>query len=136
MTVHWAWGLSTALLLTIVIWLNGHGIRAGWMLGFTVQIINLAFGWLIYHQWTFLFLLAPALMFLGNWANHPRRQAAPLARCENVDDGSGIRCERIEHIDGTHVGHISADSKGVGILRLWGRIGQAANFPGEGWKSF
>lgn len=62
-TVHWSWGLSTAVILTLVIWMNGHQVRAGWLLGATVQIINMSFG-LAYGQWTFTFLALPAAMFV------------------------------------------------------------------------
>lgn len=71
MTPHWSWGLSTALLLSWVIWLNGQRIRAGWLLGALVQLVNMTFGWLIYRQWTFAFLAIPAAMFLWNWWRHP-----------------------------------------------------------------
>lgn len=69
--LHWSWGLSTALILTLVIWLNAHQVRAGWLLGATVQVINMAFG-LAYGQWTFAFLAIPAAMFLFIWWRHPR----------------------------------------------------------------
>lgn len=74
MTPHWAWGLVTAVILTLVIWLNGQQIRAGWLLGATVQLINVTFGWLVYGQWTFAFLLLPAGMFLWNYWRTPRRK--------------------------------------------------------------
>jgi hypothetical protein len=70
-TLHWSWGLSTALILTLVIWLNAHQVRAGWLLGAAVQLINCAFG-LAYGQWTFAFLLAPAGMFVFIYFRHPR----------------------------------------------------------------
>lgn len=73
MSVHWSWGLSTALVLTFVIFLNGRQIRAGWLLGATVQLINLGFGYFAYGQATFLFLALPAAMFLLNWWRHPKR---------------------------------------------------------------
>lgn len=72
MSLHWSWGLSTALLLTLVIWLNGRQVRAGWLIGASVQFINMGFG-LAYGQWTFSFLALPATMFLINWWRHPRR---------------------------------------------------------------
>lgn len=62
-TLHWSWGLSTALILTLVIWLNANQIRAGWLLGAAVQFINMGFG-LAYGQWTFAFLALPASMFV------------------------------------------------------------------------
>lgn len=78
---HWSWGLTTAVLLAIVIWLNGHHIRAGWLLGAVVQLVNVGFGWLVYGQWTFLFLLIPAVMFVHNWMRHQP------AKRNGVDDG-------------------------------------------------
>lgn len=67
MSIHWSWGLSTALILTLVIYLNGRRVRAGWLLGAAVQLINMAFGYFVYGQDTFLFLAFPAGMFLANW---------------------------------------------------------------------
>jgi hypothetical protein len=72
-TPHWSWGLSTALVLTLVIFLNGRQVRVGWLLGAAVQLINLGFGYFVYGQSTFLFLAFPAAMFLVNWWKHPRR---------------------------------------------------------------
>lgn len=69
------------MLLAIVIWLNGHHIRAGWLLGAVVQLVNVGFGWLVYGQWTFLFLLIPAVMFVHNWMRHQP------AKRNGVDDG-------------------------------------------------
>lgn len=81
MTVHWSWGLAMAL-ITITIWLNGRGIRAGWLLGAAVQIMNLTFGYFVYGQATFLLLAIPAGAFLYNWWAHPRRvKPAALPQC-------------------------------------------------------
>lgn len=74
--IHWSWGLSTALILSLVIYLNGKQKRVGWLLGALVQFINMAFG-LAYGQWTFAFLAIPATAFVVNWFLHPRRTAAP-----------------------------------------------------------
>lgn len=78
MIPHWSWGLSTAVLLAIVIHLNGRGIRVGWLIGAAVQLVNVTFGWLIYGQPTFGFLAIPAVLFLVNWWQHPKR-VKPLA---------------------------------------------------------
>jgi hypothetical protein len=85
-TLHWSWGLSTALVLTLVIYLNGRQIRAGWLLGASVQIVNMAFG-LAYGQWTFAFLAIPAVMFLANWWHHPRRVKPRLLKTPIVLKG-------------------------------------------------
>jgi hypothetical protein len=78
MTPHWAWGLSTAIILAFVIWLNSKQIRAGWLLGASVQFINMGFGWGVHGQWTFVFLGIPAGMFLWAWWNSkPQVQARP-----------------------------------------------------------
>lgn len=90
MIVHWSWGLSTALLLAGVIWLNGQRIRAGWLLGALVQLVNMTFGWLIYGQWTFVFLSIPAVMFLWNWWHHPKTEVRPNA-CRDLPHLRRIR---------------------------------------------
>ena len=77
------WGLSTALILSLVIYLNGRGIRFGWLLGAAVQLINVAFGYFVYGQSTFLFLGFPAEMFLANWWSHPRRKTDRPAQCSS-----------------------------------------------------
>lgn len=75
---HWGWGLSTALILCVVIWLNGHHYRFGWILGAVVQFINMGFGWWLHGQWTFVFLTLPAGMFLWIWwRSGPRRVKKP-----------------------------------------------------------
>lgn len=73
--LHWSWGLSTAVLLTLVIWLNGHQVRAGWLLGAGVQLVNVGFGWWVYGSWQFAFLLLPAGMFVWIWWRVPQHQA-------------------------------------------------------------
>lgn len=70
---HWAWGLSTALVLCVVIWLNGHQIRFGWLLGAGVQLINMGFGWWLHGQWTFVFLALPAAMFVWIYIRSGRK---------------------------------------------------------------
>lgn len=115
---HWSWGLSTALILALVIHLNGRGIRPGWLLGATVQFINLAFGYLVYGQWTFLFLLAPAAMFLVNWWLHPARsRAQPLPQC--MDTYGDWVCDRVQDHEGLHVGFVFEPSTGLYITHVW-----------------
>lgn len=78
MTPHWTWGLSTAVILTVVIWMNGRQYRLGWLLGATVQFINITYGWLVHGQWTFVFLLLPASAFVWNyWRSRPRHVKKP-----------------------------------------------------------
>jgi hypothetical protein len=89
-TVHWAWGLTTATLLAVVIHLNGRGIRLGWLLGALVQLVNMGFGWIMYHQWTFGFLAIPAALFLINWWKHPQRvRPRPIVALIPVDEEAG-----------------------------------------------
>jgi len=76
MTLHWSWGLGTACLLAVVIWLNGHHKRSGWLLGAAVQAVNIAYGWGVSGSWQFVFLTIPAGMFLWNWWQHPKRELA------------------------------------------------------------
>lgn len=116
--LHWSWGLSTALILALVIWLNGQRIRAGWLLGAAVQLVNMTFGWLIYGQWTFAFLAIPAVMFLINWWRHPSaRSVKHPPACTSTK--RGMRCDRVRGHDGTfHVGFEVPDV-GPTITHVW-----------------
>jgi len=42
--IAWYWGLVNALLVTGVIWLNGRGLRVGWLAGVATQAWIVAFG--------------------------------------------------------------------------------------------
>lgn len=118
MNLHWSWGLSTALILALVIHLNGKGVRVGWLLGALVQLINLGFGYLVHGQWTFLFLVAPAAMFLVNWWKHPaRRRAAPLPQCMSVRQDNV--CDRVLDHEGPHVGFTFEPTTGLHITHVW-----------------
>jgi hypothetical protein len=71
--IAWYWGLVNALLVTAVIWMNGRGWRAGWLLGAGAQAWIVAFG-IAHGAWTFAFSAIPLIMFLVNWSLHRRRQ--------------------------------------------------------------
>lgn len=124
MTVHWTWGLSTAVMLAIVIHLNGQGVRSGWLLGAAVQLVNLAFGWLVYGQWTFGFLAIPAALFLFNWWRHPARSAArvELASDMQISCGAtkgGMTCDRAAGHDGLHVGFELTNDGKLKLTGCW-----------------
>lgn len=108
--IHWSWGLSTALLLTLSIYLSGCGVRMGWLLGATIQVINMSFG-LAYGQWTFAFLALPAGMFVFIYFRHPlyvkpRGLILPVQKetrvewprtCESRSPEGGERCDRPDY---------------------------------------
>jgi hypothetical protein len=62
----------------LVIYFNGRGWRAGWLLGFAAQCWLILFGALGAGPWTFVFSAGPAVMFAANWWLHPRRVARRL----------------------------------------------------------
>jgi hypothetical protein len=72
--IHWAWGLTQAVMVTAVIWMNGRGWRSGWAVGVLVQLFWVAFG-ITYGAPTFWFSLIPAAAFAYNWWQHPKRSA-------------------------------------------------------------
>jgi hypothetical protein len=74
MTIAWYWGLVNALLVTGVIWLNGHGRRVGWLAGVVAQAWIVAFGLANGSAW-FVFSVLPLTMFAYNWWHHPARMA-------------------------------------------------------------
>lgn len=76
---HWLWGLLTALMVSIVIYLNGRGVRAGWLVGVAVQLVYVAYGLAGPGEWTFVFALIPAGMFAWNYWVTPRRAARARA---------------------------------------------------------
>jgi hypothetical protein len=122
-SLHWSWGLSTALILALVIHLNGRGVRAGWLLGASVQVINLVFGYFVYGQWTFLFLAIPAAMFAINWVKHPARTRRGAVRVPDprrpcASTLNQFECDREREHDGPHVG-FDRDEHGLTVLKVW-----------------
>jgi hypothetical protein len=71
--IAWYWGLINALLVSIVILLNGYGRRIGWAAGVAAQAWIIAFG-LTHSAWTFAFSVIPLGMFAFNWWRHPVRE--------------------------------------------------------------
>lgn len=125
MTVHWTWGLTTAVLLAVVIHLNGRGIRLGWLLGALVQLVNMGFGWAVYHQWTFGFLAIPAALFMINWWRHPKRKpqgcraatSQEIFTCDSRKDD--MHCDRVRDHSGLHVGFQLANDGKLNITQCW-----------------
>jgi hypothetical protein len=75
-------------MVTAVIWMNGHGWRAGWAMGVLVQLFWVAFG-ITYGAPTFWFSLIPAAAFAYNWWQHPKRSAKELIRAIRDEYGPG-----------------------------------------------
>jgi hypothetical protein len=121
-TLHWSWGLGTAILLSYVIWLNGQGYRLGWALGAVVQLVNMSFG-VAYGQWTFAFLIFPALMFVSNWLDHPHQVLLRMGkRAPCGDTFRAVVCDRPAEHDGMHTGATH------GTTACWGNEGQGVRY--------
>lgn len=71
--IEWYWGLVNALLVALVIWLNGHGYQWGWLMGAVAQAWIMLFG-IAHGAWTFVFSVIPLVMFLYNWFWHDVRR--------------------------------------------------------------
>lgn len=70
--IAWYWGLINALLVSLVIYMNGREWRSGWAAGVLAQAWIIAFG-LVNGAWTFAFSTIPLVMFVYNWVRHPKR---------------------------------------------------------------
>lgn len=91
------------------------------MLGFLVQWVNLCFGYLVYNQPTFLFLLLPAGMFLVNWWQHPKRKPQVVKEIFACDSRrAGMCCDRARGHDGLHVGFENANEGKLKLTSCWG----------------
>lgn len=74
MTTMALWGLIQAVVMTVVIAMNGMAWRSGWLAGAFAQGVMVVFGFGIYREWTFLFLLLPMSGFIANWYMHEKRK--------------------------------------------------------------
>jgi len=74
--IHWSWGVVQTAVMGVVIVMNGHGWRSGWLAGAVAQLVMVAYGFVIYHQWTFLLPLLLAAAFIYNWFKQPARDKA------------------------------------------------------------
>lgn len=81
MIQYWPWGLVITSTVTVTIWMNGRHWRSGWLVGAAAQLAQVGFG-VVTGIWTFLFAVAPMLMFLWNWLWQPARDAARRAEHE------------------------------------------------------
>jgi hypothetical protein len=75
--IAWYWGLINALLVSLVIYMNGREWRSGWAAGVLAQAWIIAFG-LVNGAWTFAFSTIPLVMFVYNWIRHPKRHPKTL----------------------------------------------------------
>jgi hypothetical protein len=82
--IYWPWGVIITSAVTVTIWMNGHHWRSGWLVGAGSQLAQIGFGAVILGVWTFWFAAAPMLMFLWNWWQHPKREAALRRRYGGV----------------------------------------------------